>query len=622
MIEEDKKKYFHIQIFIALSLIVFFLLLGKLWFLQVVGGSELKKLAEGNRIRAIPLEAPRGSIYDRNNKLLVGSKQSIVVTISGEKKDDKRVIERLSQYLNTDIKEIEKTIELQDKRLGPYTPRIIARDLKIENASLIAERKNELPGVEIQSKPVRSYPKGTQLAHVLGYIGEISEEELGNPKMRDYSLGTIIGKMGVERSYEHILSGQKGGRQIEIDASGRLKRILSHRDPMPGHSLGLTIDIRIQEIVENALEKAIKSARKKGARHAAVGTAIVLNPNNGEVVAMVSLPSFDPNDFTGGVDSSFWEELNDKKNHYPLNNRAIMAMYPPGSTFKPITALAGYGANLISSTTTVTCTGIWYGQGRKWPKLDWKRGGHGRVSLISALSESCNIYFYEIGFRLWKEKSEKLQEVSRLFGFGELTGIDLPWEKKGRVPDKEWKKQWNKNDPSNQVWLPGDNVNMATGQGDLLVTPLQIANMYAALANGGKLYQPHVLKSIISPDGNIVRKIKPETLRENLSNPLFKSIDTGLRNVVINGTGKRAFAGFPIRVAGKTGTSQVWGKEDFSWFVAYGPVPKPEYVIAMVIEEGGSGGAVAAPAVREIFGKIYDLSDSVNEIEGVVEYSR
>lgn len=622
MIEEDNKKYFHIQIFTAIAVVVFLLLTGKLWFLQVVGGAELKKLAEGNRVRAIPLEAPRGSIYDRNNKLLVGNGQSLIVTISGEKKDDKNVIKKLSQYLNTDVREIEKTIKSQDKKLGPYTPRIIAIDLKIETASLIAERKNELSGVEVQSKPVRFYPNDTKLAHVLGYVGEISERELDNPKMRSYSLGDIIGKMGVERSYEHILSGQKGGRQIEVDAAGRLKRILSNRDPMPGHSLGLTIDMRIQEIAEKALIKAVKSARRKGERNAAAGAVVVLDPNNGEVVAMASLPSFDPNDFTGGVDSSFWKKLNDKKNHFPLNNRAIMAMYPPGSTFKPITALAGYSANLLSGRTTVVCTGTWYGQGRDWPKLCWNRRGHGRVSLVSALAESCNIYFYEIGYRLWKEKSEKLQEVSRLFGFGEITGIDLPWEKKGRVPDKEWKKRWNKNDPSNQVWLPGDNVNLSTGQGDLLVTPLQLANMYAALANGGNLYKPHVLKSIISSDGKIVRKIDPVALRENLSNPLFKYINTGLRNVITYGTGERAFKGFPIRIAGKTGTSQVWGKDDFSWFIAYGPVPDSKYVIAMVIEEGGSGGAVAAPAVREIFGKIYELPDSVSEVKGVVEYSR
>lgn len=622
MNEGENRSFTHIQVFVGIITVVFFLLAGKLWFLQVVGGTELRKLAEGNRIRAVPLEAPRGSIYDRNSKLLAGNKQSIVVTISKEQSDNKDVLNKLSGFLNLTAEEIQKNIESQGKKLGPYLPRIISSDIDIKTASAIAERKSDLPGVEVQSRPVRLYPNDSGLAHVLGYIGEVSEKELASSKTPDYSQGDIIGKMGVERSYENVLRGQKGGRQIEVDASGRLKRVLSSREAIPGHSLGLTVDMRIQEITENVLAKAIRTARKKGAGRAAAGAAVVLDPNNGEIIAMASMPSFDLNDFIGGIKPSLWTKLNDKKNHYPLNNRAIMAMYPPGSTFKPVTAIAGYDSKLIGGTTTVNCTGKWYGQGKKWPKLCWKRSGHGRVSIVSAIAQSCDVYFYEIGFKLWKKQSEKLQDVARSFGFGKLTGVDLPWEKKGRIPDKEWKRQWNKNNPSNQTWLPGDNVNMSIGQGDMLATPLQVANMYAALANGGKLYQPHVLKNIISSDGSVVRKIDPVILQDNLASPLLKYINGGLRGVIVRGTGKMAFAGFPVNVAGKTGTSQVWGKDDFAWFVAYGPVPNLKYVVAMVIEEGGSGGSVAAPAVREIFGKIYDLPDSVSQIEGVVDHSR
>lgn len=613
---------YNVQVFSIIILLAFFALAGKLWALQVVGGSELRKLAEGNRIRAIQLESPRGSIYDRNSNLLIGNKQSITVTLSPSKTNNNKTLAELSSLLGIGQEEIKTALDAQNKKLTAYAPRVIAKDVDIQTATKVAERKSLLPGVDVQARAIRDYPNGPIAAHVLGYIGEVSDNELQSLKEADYTNGDLVGKMGIERSYESILKGQKGGRQIEVDAAGRLKRILSNRDPIPGHSLGLTIDLNIQKITEEALAKAIKTARRIGARRASAGAAIVMDPKNGEVLAMASAPTFDPGNFTGGIEPQIWRSLNDKKSNYPLNNRAIMSSYPPGSTFKPVTALAGDLAKLINGSTSVVCKGKWYGSGKKWPKSCWKKKGHGRVNLVKAIAESCDVYFYEIGFKLWRAKSESLQEVARSFGFGELTGIDLPWEKKGRIPDAAWKKQWNKNNPSNQVWLPGDNVNLSIGQGDMLSTPLQIANLYSALANGGNIYMPHVLKTIISSDGREVRSFEPVPIKKDLSSKIQRYLNSGLKEVVVRGTAKGAFAKFPVKIAGKTGTSQVWGKEDYAFFAGYGPLPDPKYVVIMVVEEGKSGGSVAAPAVREIFGRIFDLPDNVSEIKGVVDHSR
>lgn len=620
MLKEDNS--YHIQIFAIVIFAAFLSLAGKLWALQVVGGSELRKLAEGNRIRAIQLESPRGSIYDRNGKLLIGNKQSIAVTLSPSKSKNVKVIERIAGLLKVSPDEIKKRIGAQNKKLTAYAPRVIADNLDIATATTIAEQKNLLPGIDVQAKAIRDYPNDSVGAHVLGYIGEITDKELLELKEADYSNGDLVGKMGIERSYESILKGQKGGRQIEVDAGGRLKRILSNRDPIPGHSLGLTLDADIQKIAEQALARAIKVARRLGARRASAGSAIVIDPNNGEVLAMASAPTFNPEDFTGGIKPAIWRALNEKNSNYPLNNRAIMSAYPPGSTFKPVTAVAGERSRLISPYTTVVCNGKWYGSGKKWPKSCWKKTGHGRVSLISAMSNSCDVYFYEIGFKLWRQRSDKLQEAAGIYGFGALTGIDLPWEKKGRIPTREWKKEWNKNNPSNQIWLPGDNVNLSIGQGDMLATPLQIANLYAALANGGTIYKPHVLKTIISSDGREVRASEPVPIYKGLSGKLSGTLGSGLRAVTIGGTAKGAFAKFPVKIAGKTGTSQVWGKEDFALFAGYGPIPNPKYVVVIIIEEGKSGGSVAAPAVREMLGGIFKLPENVSKVKNVVDNSR
>lgn len=619
--QNDENSY-HVQIYAIVIFIAFIALAGKLWSLQVVSGSELRKLAEGNRIRAIQLESPRGSIYDRNGNLLVGNKQSIIVTLSPSKTKSDKTIKELAKLLAISPEEINKRIEAQNKKLTAYAPRIIASDVDISTATRIAEQKNILPGIDVQARATRDYPNDSVAAHTLGYIGEISDKELQELIEADYTNGDLVGKMGIERSYESILRGQKGGRQIEVDSAGRLKRILSNRDPIPGHSLGLTIDVNIQKIAEESLAKAIRSARKLGARRASAGAAVVLDPQNGEVLALVSAPTFNPEDFGGGIKPDIWRILNDKKSNYPLNNRAIMSAYPPGSTFKPVTAVAGEMSRLISANTTVVCNGKWYGSGKKWPKSCWKKKGHGRVNLVSAMAQSCDVYFYEIGFKLWRQRSDKLQEASNIFGFGALTGIDLPWEKAGRIPTREWKKDWNRNNPANQVWLPGDNVNLSIGQGDMLSTPLQIANLYAALANGGSIYKPHVLKTIISSDGREVRASEPVAIYQGLGGKLSRSLNTGLREVTLRGTAKGAFASFPVKIAGKTGTSQVWGKEDFALFAGYGPLPDPKYVVVMVVEEGLSGGSVTAPAVREIFGRIFDLPDNVVEIKGVVDHSR
>lgn len=621
---DEEQALLRARIYKTLITVAIILLAFRLWMLQVVAESSLKRLAEGNRIRIIETKAERGSIYDSKGDLLVGNKLSLNLTISPESSGKSNILKDISKITGITVKEIIKEIKKQEKKLPPLAPRRIAANLDIKTATRIKEM--DIAGVDIEAGSYRKYSKKSLASHILGYIGEISEYDTKKIKVADYSYGDSIGKFGLERGYESILKGQKGGMQIEIDASGKKSRIINKIQPVNGHSLGLTIDSKIQKAAEDVLADAIKNAKKQGNWKASSGAVVVLDPNNGQLVAMASYPTFDPSYFSGNVNYSLKKEymqmLNKKDSKFPMFNRATMAAYPPGSTFKVVSALAGLQKGGISQYTSYTCKGKWDKFDDKWAKWCWNKRGHGRVSLNRAIEQSCNIYFYEVGYKFYNNNSEDLQYFARLLGLGNLTGIDLPGEKKGRIPDAKWKREWNKNSPEFQQWLPGDSVNLAVGQGDVLATPLQMASIYSAIANGGTIYKPYIVKRIISSEGKIVREIKPTIIRKLAFSNSISLVGQGLESVVKRGTGEGAFNGFPIRIAGKTGTSQIKGKDDTSWFVGYGPLPDSKYVVAMVIEEGGSGGAVSAPAVRRLFGEIYKLPENISKIKGVKDFSR
>jgi penicillin-binding protein 2 len=616
--------------FAALGLIVLVVvatLAVRLWTMQVLNGETYAAQAENNRVRRIPLSAPRGNILDREGRPLVVNRSSMAVSVdpaddtirdlvirgqSATPDDDptpteiEDVFGTLAALLGTDSTTI--YLEVIDSRREALRPRVVAIDAPMEVVGPILERQDEFPWARAEEIALREYPNGSVAAHLLGYSGEISEAELASSdEFAGYVLGDVVGKTGAERQFENVLQGDKGWRRIEVNASGRAQRVVSEQVPVPGRDVKLTIDLDVQRVAEQELEAAFAEARLTDHDNAVAGAAVVLDVRTGEVLAMASAPTFDPTLFLGGISTADWERLNAKDSEYPLNNRAIMAAYPPASTFKAVTGLAGLGVGITYENKTYRCDGKWTDMGEQWPKWCWRRSGHGTVSFRTGIEESCDTVFYEIGYELYKRKKEELQAYSRSFGLGSVTGIDLPGEVPGRIPDAEWKRQFNKNYPEYQLWLPGDTVNMAIGQGDVLTTPLQMASVYAGIANDGAAMRPHVLMEVLDRDGNTQAKAEVQQFATLDASPAgLAVIERSLVDVTKEGTAFGAFRGFRPAVAGKTGTAEVKGKDDYAWFCGYAPAGDPRYAVAVVIEQGGHGGAVAAPAARNIFAQLLD----------------
>lgn len=605
----------------VIVVVVLSALLVRLWTMQVLNGESFAAQAENNRVREISIQAPRGRILDRNGVPLVTNRSALAVSVDPSHEDVRALLTRTwtkdtaddptSRELNEMFGEIatllgittadvwERVTDVQQEALRP---RVIAVDVSMESVAQIAERQTDFPWAIVEEIAVREYPNGNLAAHVLGYTGAISEEQFKNSdEYAGYERGDTVGKSGVERQYERVLQGDKGWRRIEVNASGRAQGVVSEQAPRPGNDIRLTIDAAVQAVTEDELDKAIAEAHRQGYTSSRAGAAVVVDIQTGEVLASTSRPTYDPAAFLGGISSAEWEALNAKTSEYPLNDRAVMAAYPPASTYKVITAISGMEAGITSENRTYSCTGRWTDMGKQWPKWCWKRTGHGTVSLRGGLKHSCDTVFYEIGYELYKRGEEELQATSREFGLGAKTGIDLPGESAGRVPDAAWKKRYNENYPEYQMWLPGDTVNMSIGQGDMLTTPLQMALVYAGLANDGDIMKPHVLKDVLGSEGDVIRTIEPEVLHATgASAEMLGVVERGLVDVTKTGTAKGVFVGFKPTVAGKTGTAQVKGKDDYAWFCAYAPAEDPRYAVAVIVEQGGHGGSVTGPAARNI----------------------
>ncbi|MBI5232653.1 MAG: penicillin-binding protein 2 [Coriobacteriales bacterium] len=591
----------------AIVLMVLGLLLVRLWTMQVLSGKAYAETADDNRVQAYTVEAPRGRILDRFGRELVSNRPTLAVMIAPEVRENRDLLHRLSTVLDMPADEILE--RATSTRQAPLKPRAIAIDVPMEAVAYISEHPTEFPGVSIDVQAVRQYPRGATAAHVLGYTGEISDTELADPDREGYELGDIVGKAGAERQFETVLQGDRGYRKIEVDAQGRSQRIIEEGDPIPGHDVRLTIDSRIQKVAEKALRQAMVDAHRDKFPKAKAGAAVALDVNTGEVLAMASAPSYDPDVFLGGITQKEWKALTAKKREYPLTNRAIMAQYPAASTFKAFTGLAGLQTGVAGVGSSYYCEGRWIGMGEQWDKWCWNHGGHGTETFTEGISDSCDVVFYEIGYSFYKRKRDELQKFVRRFGFGEQTGIDLPSEADGRVPDAKWKKEFNKDYPEYQRWLPGDTVNVAIGQGDLLVTPLQIAAAYSGIANDGKVMRPHVLRQVMGGDGKPVKTVKPEVAFDTkVSSTNLATMRTALEAVTTEGTAEGVFGDFPVRVAGKTGTAQVAGKDDYAWFVGFAPAENPKYCVVVAVEQGGHGGSVAGPAARDILGALLGVT--------------
>ncbi len=574
---------------------IFFLLMLRLWHLQILNADNYRDMSENNRLRFVPVAASRGAIMDRRGTVLVSNRPSFsLAVIPQEVKDREQLLDRLSRLLKLDRDEMAARWD-KSKGRAKFYPVVLVSNISRDQVEIIEENRLRLPGVEIEMKPVREYSSGTLAAHLLGYIGEISEDELSAKGHEDYNPGDYIGKNGIERSWESELHGNDGGRQLEVDARGRVLRTISETYPTVGNSIVLTIDAAIQKQAERAFAEQ-------------AGAAVAMDVTSGEILAFVSNPEFDPSLFSGKLPADKWKEYLEDKRH-PLENKALTGQYPPGSTFKVITALAGLEDGKISDSTTVNCTGS-HELGGSTFKC-WNKRGHGVTALKKSLRESCDVYYYQLGEKLGVDR---IAETARKFMLGSAMGIGLVNEKPGLIPSTEWKqKKYGKR------WYHGETLPVSIGQGAVLMTPIQLASMIATVANEGTVYRPYLVRRVVDADGKTLKEFKPELLgRTGIAADKFRLVKQGLFSVVNEPGGTGAMARlYDVRVAGKTGTSQVvkmrdskagtpYQYRDHALFVAFAPYEKPEIAVAVVVEHGEHGGTAAAPIAGRILRAYFD----------------
>ena len=557
-------------------ILVFVALVSRMGYLQVVQGKYYSRLADGNRIKLIPSMAPRGTFYDRNGVPLVSNRPGFTVTlvpISGPIQGE--VVAKLAAILGMNPGEINAKIENQK---GWFEPIRVKTDLGPEVVTKIEERRAELPGVVIEIQPVRNYINNELAAHVFGYVSEISDDELTRRKGDGYKQGDMVGKFGLERVYDKELRGVDGGGQVEVDVSGRAVQVLGKKEPVPGNSLVLTIDYRIQKAAEEAVDEQLRYLQTKteyvNAKAAAV---VVMNPKTGEILAMVSRPAFNPNLFNGGISTKDWKALNENPFH-PMDNKAISGEYPPGSAFKIVTGAAALELGKVTPEEKILDRGV------HWiiPKGNAMGKALGWIDFRVALTQSDNVYFYEMGNRLGIDNLEK---YARMFGLGAFTGINLPGESDGLVANRRYKEKVYGED-----WYLSETFDAAIGQGFNLSTPLQMASLMSQVANGGKRYRPLLVSRMVAPDGSAAKTFEPEVLGSvQLSEGTWRLLREGLRGVVTEGTAAYFFADFPVAVAAKTGTAENSHGEDHGWFSAYAPFDDPRVAVAVIVEQGGFG---------------------------------
>lgn len=622
---------------VVLSL--FCALFARLWYLQVMTSGTAAAAASANRVRTVAEEAPRGRILDAKGRVLVDNKPSLVLTINpydlGKLKKDAqaelklRVAQELTDSgVPTKVSAIEK--RLADKQYNPLQPIPIAVDVPQDLYLYFSERTSEFPSVAVERQSVRNYYYPQYLAHVLGYVGRISQDEIDakqgsstNSKgiAKPYEPNSSIGKSGVEKEYEDDLRGVPGIKTLEVDSKGTPIRVVGDQAPQAGSDLVLTIDIDVQISAENALAQqldAVRGGKEEGNTHltkAPAGAVVTIDPANGNVVAMASYPTYDPREFVNGISSDRYAELKGNGEKVdPFSNWAIQGQYAPGSTFKLVTATAAMQNGLINGGTRWNDTGTFALGGCKDKAAAGctrrNSGGaqHGGIALSEALTVSSDTFFYSLGDRFWRDGPQKgIQDTARAFGLGSDTGIPLPYEQSGFVPDVDTMKVKYPNDKFGE----GENVNTSIGQGKVLVTPLQLADIYATFANGGTVYQPNIVSKVVRYGGDlnkpedVLRTVEP-VVRGKVDLPpnVYDPILAGLAGVPRDGTAATAFAGFDLNafpIAGKTGTAQVDGKADTSIFAAFGPIGGPRYATAAILEESGFGANAAAPLVRHIF---------------------
>jgi penicillin-binding protein 2 len=585
---------------IALALLG--LLLIRLWFLQVISGDEYSAAAEGNRLRTVVTEAPRGKVLDRNGELLVGNRTGTNLVVSPRELTGARreqVLRTLARKLDgVTFDELMKRVQAGESR--PLESVVIAQSVRPVLAYYIAQRERQFPGVGLRDTYLRTYPEGTVAAHVVGSTGKISAAELDDYRARGYGGNETVGKGGVEQEYEGFLRGTPGRYTREVDASGEPtgREVVSSQAPRPGRDVQLTIDSDTQRALQNAIAEQVSLHGLSTG-----GAGVALDPNTGEVLALASYPDYDPSLFVDGSQKRIADVISDPANR--LLDRAIGGSYPAGSIFKPISAAAGLGGGLITADERIESPAEIELYKTIFP--NFRKQSHGFVDLPTALQVSSDTYFYRLGDEFYRAAGSPLQEQARSFGLGERTGLDLPGEIDGLIPDPAWKRKNFAGAPFTDLdrsWKPGDTINLSVGQGYLGVTPLQMAVAYAAIASGGTVPTPTVGRRVLDPNGRELQDLssgKP-TSTIDVNPDHLASIREGLHRAANRpgGTSTSVFGLLPAdrKVAGKTGTAeQVQGREDHSWFVGYAPYDNPKIVVAVVIEAAGTGSSAAAPTV-------------------------
>jgi len=589
---------------VALGLILFFLLVivSRFWYLQINLGDHYRALSENNRVRIRSVPPPRGHIFDKEGREIVTNRPSFNVSLIREDSYDiEDVLKRLSVVLGEDIEVLWERI-----RKGSSTPRhlpiTLKEDVDWETLAYLENNKYKFSGIRIGVQPVRVYHYGDLAANIIGYIGEINPKELKSDEEDIYEGGDLIGKRGLERIREDDLRGEKGSSSTEVNARGFEQQQLKYEDPLPGRDITLTIDVDLQQAAEQYMAISDKA-----------GAVVAMEVDTGRILAAASAPTIHLEDFIGGISQKNWKALLDNPRN-PLLNKVVQGVYPPGSTYKMVTALAGLAEGVITLDTTFYCPGHYYFGGRLY--RCWKHSGHGTIAVERAITESCDVFFYQVGQRLGVDR---LAKYAKKLGLGVRSGIELEHEKRGIVPTKDWKRQRFK-----EKWHEGETLSVAIGQGFNNMTPLQICIMTAAIANGGKIFKPQIIERVMTADGEILERLEPKLTGElsKRAKSFLPYIRKGMFGVV---QGKRGTARKVrienLTVAGKTGTAQVvrlaiykgmkeqdipYKWRDHAWFTCYAPADNPKIAVTVLVEHGLHGGSGAGPIARVVLKKYFE----------------
>ena len=589
---DERNQAGRLHVMLVICLVLFTVLIGRMVYLQLWRGDYYAKQSDGNRLRQSKISAPRGLIYDSEGKVLVNNLPGYAVVLQKQSKYKEETLQRLSTLLDMPVEDIKKKIEAS---ANYYEPIMLKNNLDIQLVTRIEEQRRYMPEVMLTVQTIRNYPYHELAVHALGYVGEVSEYEMERNLFKDVTQGSIVGKEGLEKSYDKYLRGVDGAFMEEVDVGGNVVKHYDSIQPVQGKSLKLTLDYELQAELEKFTDKHLAYLRNSGIAPGARAAAVVaLDPRNGAVRAMVSRPGYDPNWFVHGISSKNWNSINNDPN-FPMNNKVITGEYPPGSTFKIVTGSAAFELKKVGLDEPIFDGGF-----HPLVPTMGNAGGEvlGWLTFIKALAMSDNVYFYELGNRVG---IDNIAKYARIYGFGEKTGIDLDGESKGLVASKDIKRKiWNED------WRLGDTFNAAIGQGFNLTTPMQLAVMLSIVTNGGVKYQPYLVDSILNVDGSVFEKPKRhEGKHIDVSQQTIDYIRMGMSATTQEGGTASYFSGLPKAIAGKTGTAENSHGRDHGLFVAYGPVDNPELVVVCIVEQGGFGSTAAGPIVYKAFEEFF-----------------